>query len=95
MIRSAEEAPDSPDVSRPVLLFDGTCTMCSRLVSWFIEHESDQDLRFASLRSDAGLLAPLRLLAETTERNTAVAKRKALWTALTGARTTFAEAGRH
>jgi predicted DCC family thiol-disulfide oxidoreductase YuxK len=31
--------------------------MCSRLVSWFIAHESDHDLRFASLRSDAGLLA--------------------------------------
>jgi predicted DCC family thiol-disulfide oxidoreductase YuxK len=41
----------------PVLLFDRTCVMCSRLVRWFIEHESDQELRFASLRSDAALLA--------------------------------------
>ena len=31
--------------------------MCSRLVRWIIEHESDQDLRFASLRSDAAVLA--------------------------------------
>jgi predicted DCC family thiol-disulfide oxidoreductase YuxK len=31
--------------------------MCSRLVRWIIEHESDHDLRFASLRSDAALLA--------------------------------------
>lgn len=43
--------------SNPVLLFDGTCAMCSRLVRWIIEHESDHDLRFASLRSDAALLA--------------------------------------
>lgn len=40
-----------------MLLFDGTCVMCSRLVRWIIEHESDQDLRFASLRSDAAVLA--------------------------------------
>ncbi|HXT46123.1 MAG TPA: DCC1-like thiol-disulfide oxidoreductase family protein [Pseudonocardiaceae bacterium] len=40
-----------------MLLFDSTCVMCSRLVSWLIEHESNHDLRFASLRSDAGLLA--------------------------------------
>jgi predicted DCC family thiol-disulfide oxidoreductase YuxK len=57
MIRSAEETPDSPDMPQPVLLFDAKCTMCSRLVSWFIAHESDHDLRFASLRSDVGLLA--------------------------------------
>lgn len=40
-----------------MLLFESTCAMCSRLVSWLIEHESDHDLRFAGLRSDAGLLA--------------------------------------
>lgn len=57
MIRNAEQTSNSPNVSQPVLLFDGTCAMCSRLVSWFIAHESDHDLRFASLRSDAGLLA--------------------------------------
>jgi predicted DCC family thiol-disulfide oxidoreductase YuxK len=40
-----------------MILFDGTCVMCSRLVRWIIEHESDHDLRFASLRSDAAWLA--------------------------------------
>jgi predicted DCC family thiol-disulfide oxidoreductase YuxK len=57
MIPSAEETSDPRNVSQPLLLFDGTCAMCSRLVSWLIEHESDHNLRFASLRSDAGLLA--------------------------------------
>jgi predicted DCC family thiol-disulfide oxidoreductase YuxK len=52
-----EETP-IPDPSRdPMILFDGTCVMCSRLVRWIIEHESDHDLRFASLRSDAAVLA--------------------------------------
>jgi predicted DCC family thiol-disulfide oxidoreductase YuxK len=40
-----------------MILFDGTCVMCSRLVRWIIEHESDHDLRFASLRSDTALVA--------------------------------------
>ena len=31
--------------------------MCSRLVRWIIDHESDHDLRFASLRSDAAVVA--------------------------------------
>lgn len=47
-----------PGTSRnPVLLFDGTCAMCSRFVRWIIEHESDHDLHFASLHSEAALLA--------------------------------------
>ncbi|MFN2479252.1 MAG: thiol-disulfide oxidoreductase DCC family protein [Pseudonocardiaceae bacterium] len=40
-----------------MLLFDGDCAMCSQLVRWIIEHESDHDLRFASLQSDTALLA--------------------------------------
>ena len=36
----------------PVLLFDGTCAMCTRLVPWIIAHESDHRLRFAGLQTD-------------------------------------------
>ncbi len=40
----------------PILLFDSTCVMCSRLVPWIIRHESDQRLRFAALQSDVAAL---------------------------------------
>jgi predicted DCC family thiol-disulfide oxidoreductase YuxK len=35
----------------PVVLFDGACAMCTSLVSWIVRHESDADLRFATLQS--------------------------------------------
>jgi predicted DCC family thiol-disulfide oxidoreductase YuxK len=37
----------------PVLLFDSTCAMCTALVPWIVRHESDKDLRFGALQSDA------------------------------------------
>lgn len=39
-------------VGYPVLLFDGTCGMCTALVPWIVRHEADADLRFASLQSE-------------------------------------------
>ena len=39
---------------RPVLLFDGVCTLCNGLVQWVIERDPDTEFRFAALQSDAG-----------------------------------------
>ena len=50
MIRGVRVAADDP-----VLLFDSTCVMCSRLVPWIIGHESDQRLHFAALQSDVAV----------------------------------------
>ncbi|HKS46189.1 MAG TPA: DCC1-like thiol-disulfide oxidoreductase family protein [Amycolatopsis sp.] len=36
----------------PLLLFDSTCVMCSRVVPWIVGHERDRWLRFAALQSD-------------------------------------------
>ena len=44
---------DSGTSRYPVLLFDATCVMCSRLVPWILTHESDHALRFAGLQTDA------------------------------------------
>lgn len=38
-----------------MVLFDGTCAMCTRLVPWIIRHESDHALRFAGLQTTAAL----------------------------------------
>lgn len=38
----------------PVVIFDGTCNLCIRSVTFILEHESDHVLRFAPLQSAAG-----------------------------------------
>jgi predicted DCC family thiol-disulfide oxidoreductase YuxK len=38
----------------PVILFDGTCNFCDRVLHFVIDHERDRTLRFAALQSDAG-----------------------------------------
>ena len=37
-----------------VILFDGVCNLCHRAVRFFIEHDSERHLRFASLQSESG-----------------------------------------
>jgi predicted DCC family thiol-disulfide oxidoreductase YuxK len=46
------------DPSNPVLLYDGVCGLCSRLVRFSLQHDSKRRLRFASLQSHfaAGVL---------------------------------------
>ena len=41
-------------VSRPVLLFDGQCTLCDRSVQFILDREADSRLAFASLQSTVG-----------------------------------------
>lgn len=40
-----------------LLLFDGTCNFCNGLVQFVVDHERDQELRFAALQSDEGRAA--------------------------------------
>ena len=44
---------DAPD-DGAILLFDGVCPVCSRLVRFVISHDRQRRFRFASLQSAAG-----------------------------------------
>ena len=37
--------------TRPLLLFDGECSLCSSAVQFVLRHERDQELQFAPLQS--------------------------------------------
>jgi len=45
----------------PVLLYDGTCGVCSQTVQWVLAHERSHSLRFAAIESAVG--SELRALA--------------------------------
>ncbi len=45
----------------PVLLYDGTCGVCSLAVQWVLAHERSHSLRFAAIESSVG--SELRALA--------------------------------
>jgi predicted DCC family thiol-disulfide oxidoreductase YuxK len=40
---------DSPN---PILLYDGVCGLCNRLVQFVLKHDTDARFRFASLQGD-------------------------------------------
>ncbi|MEO7177066.1 MAG: DCC1-like thiol-disulfide oxidoreductase family protein [Saprospiraceae bacterium] len=40
------------DLDYPVLLFDGECGLCNRVMQWILGHERAPKLRFASLQSE-------------------------------------------
>lgn len=42
----------TPD--RPILLFDGVCTLCDRSVQLVLDHEPEERIQFASLQSQIG-----------------------------------------
>jgi predicted DCC family thiol-disulfide oxidoreductase YuxK len=39
-------------ISNPVILYDGVCGLCNRLVQFVLKHDSRDRFRFASLQSD-------------------------------------------
>jgi len=45
----------------PILLYDGSCGVCSRAVQWVLAHERSHSLRFAPIESAVG--SELRALA--------------------------------
>ena len=40
------------DGAKPIILYDGVCGLCNRLVQFLLKHDLDGRLRFASLQSD-------------------------------------------
>ncbi|HEU4869936.1 MAG TPA: thiol-disulfide oxidoreductase DCC family protein [Pyrinomonadaceae bacterium] len=38
--------------SSPIILYDGVCGLCNRLVQFLLKHDKSSRLRFASLQSD-------------------------------------------
>jgi len=38
--------------SKPIILYDGVCGLCNRLVQFLLKHDRDGRLQFASLQSD-------------------------------------------
>ena len=40
------------DPANPILLYDGVCGLCSRLVQFVLKRDSSRHFRFASLQSD-------------------------------------------
>jgi predicted DCC family thiol-disulfide oxidoreductase YuxK len=39
-------------MAAPVVLYDGTCGLCSRSVRWILRHERDHELMFAPLQGE-------------------------------------------
>jgi len=39
-------------VENPIILYDGVCGLCNRLVQFLLKHDKQARLRFASLQSD-------------------------------------------
>ena len=42
----------SGSASNPIILYDGVCGLCNRLVQFVLKHDSQDRFRFASLQSD-------------------------------------------
>jgi len=40
------------DDANPIILYDGVCGLCNRLVQFLLRHDKRKHLRFASLQSD-------------------------------------------
>jgi predicted DCC family thiol-disulfide oxidoreductase YuxK len=40
------------DESKPIILYDGVCGLCNRLVQFLLKHDKQARLRFASLQSE-------------------------------------------
>ena len=59
----------APASAGPVVLYDGTCGLCSKSVQWILRHERDHELRFAPLQGEtaAALRARFPEIPETVE----------------------------
>lgn len=44
----------SPDLSRPVLFFDGVCNLCNGAVQWILKRDKQERFLFAPLQSELG-----------------------------------------
>lgn len=53
----------------PIVLYDGTCGLCSKSVRWLLAHERDHELRFAPLQGETAAALRVRFpeIPETLE----------------------------
>jgi predicted DCC family thiol-disulfide oxidoreductase YuxK len=42
-------------MDKPIVLYDGVCGLCNRLVQFLLKHDKNDALRFASLQSDVAV----------------------------------------
>jgi len=49
--RASNPDPAMPGPANPVLLYDGVCGLCNRLVQFVLKHDNQAHFRFASLQS--------------------------------------------
>jgi predicted DCC family thiol-disulfide oxidoreductase YuxK len=54
----------------PVILYDGVCVLCNRLVHFVLQHDSQDRFRFASLQSNFATTILRRHNAASTDLNT-------------------------
>ena len=52
--------PPAPPATRPLILFDGVCLLCSTFVHFVLDHDEEEAIDFAALQSDYGKAALLR-----------------------------------
>jgi predicted DCC family thiol-disulfide oxidoreductase YuxK len=59
-----------PSSGHPVILYDGVCGLCNRLVQFVLRHDSQARFRFASLQSDFSSQVLKRYSASPDHRET-------------------------
>ena len=58
-------------MAHPVLLYDGVCRFCNRLVQFALRHDKEEIFRFASLQSSFGLRVLTQHSVDTSHMSTA------------------------
>jgi predicted DCC family thiol-disulfide oxidoreductase YuxK len=58
-------------MAHPVLLYDGVCRFCNRLVQFVLRHDDEKIFRFASLQSSFGLRVLTQHSVDTSPMSTA------------------------
>jgi predicted DCC family thiol-disulfide oxidoreductase YuxK len=64
--------PDDSHVAAPIVIFDGSCGMCSRAVSFFLKRDKEHLLVFVSNLSDYGRSMLQRYGLEADTKNTII-----------------------
>lgn len=56
----AAVAPSAALPTAPLILYDGTCGLCTKSVQWILRHERDHEIVFAPLQGETAALARAR-----------------------------------
>jgi predicted DCC family thiol-disulfide oxidoreductase YuxK len=57
----------TPQEQRPIVLFDGSCTLCNNFVQFLLKYDRSGNLRFAALQSKVGELLLRRMSQEVRD----------------------------